>query len=377
MLRTQLRPAFLYNEHQRSVEGIITSFRQFSVTQQVTDQSSGTCASFYSSPRILHPFYVPQGFASLIIAIRMLTCTFVGPRYSPAATPRPGPRRRPNIPPAKTGSQDASASRLRPRPPHVIDARALAASKSGGQANVLRGPRLQYPRGGVQAGARKFKKSSPKSRRPRAPRSQSGVGKGDDVREAEIEAVYQELTEKSRPVPVRYAPQAHDFSTMREVWPSLPTDVTAQTAGVLEKLSSISGRFADGYIPPHELGKRLYQGQSVRFFSEEEKAQAIKEAKKLAQERADKLSQRKGDLVEPEEIKFDPMEAEDQKVLVQSLVQGIYPKPETQQADKPAVLGGIIANLRNNETYRTAGKSTQFLTKVESLLASSRPAKRA
>ena len=81
--------------------------------------------------------------------------------------------------------------------------------------------------------------------------------------------------------------------------------------------------------------------------------------------------------MEPEEIKFDPMDAKDQKVLVQSLVQGIYPKPETQQLDKLTVPAGIIANLRNNETYRTAGKSTQFLTKVESLLASSRPAKRA
>jgi len=52
MLRTQLRPAFLYNEHQRSVEGIITSFRQFSVTQQVTDQSSGMYASSY---KVLEP----------------------------------------------------------------------------------------------------------------------------------------------------------------------------------------------------------------------------------------------------------------------------------------------------------------------------------
>jgi hypothetical protein len=259
----------------------------------------------------------------------------------------------------------------------VIDARALAASQTGGQTNVLRGPRLQYPRGGIQARARKFKKSSPKPRRPRIPRNQSGVGKGDDVREAEIEAVHQGLTEKLRPVPIRYTPQTHDFSTMKETWPSLPTGVSAHTAGVLEKLSSISGRFADGYISPHELGKRLYQGQSVRFFSEEEKAQAMEEAKKLAQQRADKLSQRRGDLVEPEEIKFDPMDAKDQKVLVQSLVQGIYPKPETQQLDKLTVPAGIIANLRNNETYRTAGKSTQFLTKVESLLASSRPAKRA
>lgn len=330
---------------------------------------------------LLSFFMLPNHYLSLpTVASHPNSHIYVGSRYPSATSPRPGPRRRPNIPPANTRPQDANASRLRPRPPRVIDARALAASQAGGQANIIRGPRLQYPRGGIQARSRKFKKSAratSKPSRPRAPKRQSGVEEGDDAREAEIETVYQELAEKSRPVPIRYTPRTHDFSTMRETWPSLPTDVTAHTAGVLEKLSSISGRFADGYIPPHELGKRLYQGQSVRFFSEEEKAQAMEEAKKLAQQRADRLSQRKGDLVEPEDLKFGPMDAKDQKSLVQSLVQGIYPKPEAQPADKPVVLGDIIVNLRNNETYRTAGKSTQFLTKVESLLASSRPAKRA
>ena len=118
---------------------------------------------------------------------------------------------------------------------------------------------------------------------------------GDDVREAEIEAVYRDLAEKSKPVPSVYTPLALDSSAMRETWPSLPTDSSAKAAGVLEKLSAISGRFPNGYIPPHELGKRLYEGQNVRFFNEEEKVQAIKEAKRLAQKHADKMSQRKGE----------------------------------------------------------------------------------
>jgi len=73
MLRIQFRPAFLYNERQRSVEGIITSFRQFSVTQQVTDQSSGMCASFYEVLGPLIHFYVTPGLTSLVITIQMLT----------------------------------------------------------------------------------------------------------------------------------------------------------------------------------------------------------------------------------------------------------------------------------------------------------------
>lgn len=196
------------------------------------------------------------------------------------------------------------------------------------------------------------------------------------MREAEIDSVYNDLAEKARPIPSRYTPQVHDFSTLRETWPSLPTDAAAQSTGVLGKLSLMSGRYPNGYIPPHELGKRLYRGESIHFFSEEEKAQAIEEAKNLAQKHADKLSQKKGDLVDPEEIHFNLINAEDQKTLVKTLVQGIYPKSEPQHADKPAVLCNIKTNLRNNETYRTPGKDSQFLTKVESLLASSRPVKR-
>lgn len=196
------------------------------------------------------------------------------------------------------------------------------------------------------------------------------------MREAEIDSVYNDLAEKARPVPSRYTPQAHDFSTLRETWPSLPTGATAQSTGVLGKLSLMSGRYPNGYIPPHELGKRLYRGESVHFFSEEEKTQAIEEAKNLAQRHADKLSQKKGDLVDPEEVHFNPINAEDQKTLVKTLVQGIYPKLGPQQTDNPAVLGNIKTNLRNNQTYRTPGKDFQFLAKFESLLASSRPVKR-
>lgn len=367
MLRTQLRPVLLHNERHQMVKGVYTSFRQFSVTRQAKNdagQSSGT--------------YMKNYTVQLLFFFLILTwITLVGSRGpstpSAAAHPRSGPpRRRPNIPSPNTRSRDGS----RPRPQRVIDARSLAASNTGGQpANIIRGPRLNHPRGGAQARNRKPKDSKARAKRPRGPKRISGVEEGDDVREAEIEAVYRDLAEKSKPVPSVYTPRAFDSSAMRETWPSLPTDSSAKTAGVLEKLSAVSGRFPNGYIPPHELGKRLYEEQNVRFFNEEEKVQAIGEAKKLAQKHADKMSQRKGNLVEPEGINFKPIEVGNQKTLVQSLVQGIYPKPG-QQDDKPRVLGDIMTNLRNNETYQTAGKSSQFLNKVESLLASKRPAKR-
>lgn len=262
----------------------------------------------------------------------------------------------------------------------MIDARALGARGGGGQpGNILRGPKLELPRGGFQ-NRRNNKKGKGgnfrKVRGPRGPR-QFESGAGNKEREAEIEAVKGDLAQEARPVPIRHKPQLLTFESMRETWPSFPTDATANSAGIIEKLSTISGRYANGYIPPHELGRQLYRGQKVHFFSEEEKAEAMQEVNNLARQRADKLSQKKGDLIEPEEITFNPINAEHQKALVQSLARGIYPKPEPKQASKAPVLDDIKNNLRNNETYQTTGKSSQFLNKFESLLASSRPAKRA
>lgn len=263
----------------------------------------------------------------------------------------------------------------------MIDARALAAGRTGsGQpGNILRGPKLQLPRGGLQnrPGAKKGKGSSNarKTRRPRAPR-QFGSGEGNREREAEIKAVMGDLAQKARPEPVQYNPQDPTFSTVKETWPSFPSDAQASSVGILQKLSSISERYPNGYVPPHELGRQLYRGQKVQFFNEEEKQEALEEAKRLARQRADKLSQKKGELIEPEEVIFEPINADHQKALVQSLAQGIYPKPQSQQENKHPVVSKIMNNLGSNQTYQTTGKSAQFLSKFESLLSSGKPAKR-
>jgi hypothetical protein len=133
----------------------------------------------------------------------------------------------------------------------------------------------------------------------------------------------------------------------------------------------LSGRFPNGYVPPYELGRRIWQGQTVLFADEAEKAEAMEEVRRLAQLRADKMSQRKGDLVEPRDVKFRPINAEDTKKLMETFAQGKYPTLEAGK-DQPAVLGEVIRNLRNNGTYQTAGKRPQFLAKVESLLSSRR-----
>jgi hypothetical protein len=195
----------------------------------------------------------------------------------------------------------------------------------------------------------------------------------DEISQAEVEEAYVQLSKASVPAPIRYTPQPPE-ANLTETWPSLPAGVTARTAGVVEKLSWLSDRFPNGYVPPHELGKRLFEGRSVQFFNQDEKNNAVAEAQKLARKRADTLSQRKGDLVEPEDVGFKQMSALDKRALVEKLVQGNYPKLETVLADKPSVLAGVVKNLNNNETYRTAGKSSQFISKIESLLAPGRPA---
>lgn len=264
----------------------------------------------------------------------------------------------------------------------MIDARALAAGRTGsGQpGNILRGPRLQLPKGGLQnrPGPKKGKggNNARKPRRPRAPR-QFGSGEGNKEREVEIEAVMGDLAQQARPQPVQYTPQDPTFSSVKETWPAFPSDARASSAGILQKLATISERYPNGYVPPHELGRQLYRGKKVQFSSEEEKKEALEEAGRLARQRADKLSQKKGELIEPVEVDFEPISAEHKKALVQSLAQGVYPKPEAQQGNKNPVVAKVMNNLYNNQTYQTTGKSAQFLSKFESLLSSGKPAKRA
>lgn len=193
----------------------------------------------------------------------------------------------------------------------------------------------------------------------------------DEVQAAAIKQIEHDQIMQTRPKPVRYEPSEVDFSTLRETWPSLPTDANGRSAAVLEKLAILAARFPNGYVPPHELARRLWKGQNVLFANEAEKAEAMEEVQQLSRARADKISLKKGELVEPREIKFGALGEKETATLLETYVQGKYPTAEAGK-DQPAALGEIVKNLRNNGTYQTAGKRPQFLAKVESLLASGR-----
>ncbi|KAJ5936438.1 hypothetical protein N7454_005073 [Penicillium verhagenii] len=283
--------------------------------------------------------------------------------------PGPGPQNRPR----PSNKPPGSGPQNRPRPARALDARAFAAPKAGGeQSKIIRSPRLRTARGGNQPQG-KFKPAPKKGLRKTRTRTsrKAEADDGEDVNAAGIEKIEQEQVIKARPTPVRYEPREIDFSTLQQTWPSLPTDTNARSVAVLEKITNLSGRFPNGYVPPYELGRRIWKGQNVLFHSEAERMEAMEEVKRLAQARADKISQQKGDLVEPRNIEFSAIDTQDSKILLETYALGKYPSVEIAQG-QPAVLGEVVKNLRNNGTYQTAGKRPQFLAKVESLLASSR-----
>ncbi|KAJ5139126.1 uncharacterized protein N7515_003974 [Penicillium bovifimosum] len=288
----------------------------------------------------------------------------------PSTTSSPRPR---NGPPARTHQP-------RSRPPRVIDARSFAAARASGgeQPKIIRSPRLRNVRSGNQPQNRKPKPSAKAGKGKRNARSRNARSlendDGEDAQAAAIDQIQQEQIIKSRPTPVRYEPQEITYSHLKETWPSIPTDVNSRSAAVYEKLSSLGGRIANGYLPPYELGRRLWKGQSVLFNSEKEKAEALEETKRLAQLRADRISQRKGDLVEPRNVEFNSIDAESTKSLMETFVQGKYP---TSVGNGHAVLDEVTKNLRNNGTFQTTGKTSQFMAKLESLVSPGRTSKSA
>ncbi|KAJ5242354.1 uncharacterized protein N7469_000681 [Penicillium citrinum] len=297
--------------------------------------------------------------------------------------PSSSPAQRKNIPntPRKNPTQSRGPSGPpNRRPAKPIDARSFAAPTAGtDQPRIIRSPRLRNVRGnqGPGQGPRKpmakgkGKNQKPRQRRPREAKKDDGDIALEEAEEAAINQIEQDQALKERPVPVRYEPRDIDFASLKATWPSIPSDANARSVAVLQKLSGLSDRYANGYIPPYELGRRVWKGESVLFENEIERSEALAEVKRLSQVRADKISQKKGELVEPKEVKFSPVSAEDSKILIEKWAQGKYPAL-TVGKDQPAAMGDVLRNLRNNGTYETAGKRPQFIAKVESLLSSSR-----
>ncbi|PGH18512.1 hypothetical protein AJ80_04482 [Polytolypa hystricis UAMH7299] len=301
--------------------------------------------------------------------------------------------------PTSNNSRPDTGSRSGP-----VDARSLGhggASQSGDRPRVLRAPaalenlrnrrRLgDAPGGSAPAGSSRYpqrrgpsapfiaggpNRNAQASRRRRGPRrdnrgaSDEGADEHDD--DASAEAYYLEKQEAERPKPVRYDPEGTDTQKLKPTWPSLPIGATANAESISEKLSWMGDRFANGYDPPAELAKRVYDGKRVLFASEEEKTRVMELVHEMAAEKAEVLTERKGAVVEPEDMAFESTNNPERKHLLDSLVIGNYPKLEPP-ADASPVIADVLRTLRNNESYQTA-ETKAFMDKLVGSLPSAKP----
>jgi len=267
-----------------------------------------------------------------------------------------------------------------------IDARSLRSHISlSGEVppNILRAPpsikRLQVSKGpGASSRLRRTARTRPlmpsnmakfpgkleqQSQRPLRRRRESAFEMDDDKMDTAEEAYYLAKQEQEKPKPVRYNPEGYDIEKLKQTWPSLPIGGTANVGSILEKLTWMGNRFVSGYDSPQELAKRIYEGKRVLFTGEEEKNQVMELANEMAVELAKKFPERKGQIVQPEDISFEVISEEDRKILLGKLVSGKCPKLEAAKLGASPLIADVVRNLRNNETYQTV-ESAQFMEKL-------------
>lgn len=178
------------------------------------------------------------------------------------------------------------------------------------------------------------------------------------------EKAFLEQWERDRPKPVRYNPHGYNIDNLQRTWPALPMGETGPKEALHERLAWMSERYPNGFEPTDLLAQRIHQGKWTYFYSEEEKNEAVELAQKMAAERADKLTDRKGTLVQPEDMSFQPMDETQKKQLVSRLVSGEYKSEQAQWVEEHGVrhpvMKDVLRNLANNSTWQAPHK-TQFL----------------
>ncbi|EEH37222.1 hypothetical protein PAAG_07778 [Paracoccidioides lutzii Pb01] len=259
-----------------------------------------------------------------------------------------------------------------------LDARALGAeiTQAGGKpTNLLRAPATLRKPGSNISRLRTPKRPATirparRQRQGKSSKSDSGGGAwtghremSKEEQEAE-EKAYLEQWERERPKPVRYIPHGYNLDNLQRTWPALPMGETGPKEALHERLAWMSERYPNGFEPMDLLAKRIHEGKWTYFYSDEEKNEAVELARKMETERADKLTDRKGTVVEPEDMSFQPMNETQKKQLVSRLVSGEYKSEKAQwmkmHATRHPVMQDVIRNLTNNSTWQ-ASQKTMFL----------------
>ncbi|KMU91976.1 conserved hypothetical protein, variant [Coccidioides immitis H538.4] len=200
-----------------------------------------------------------------------------------------------------------------------------------------------------------------------AERNASWQAESEDVDES-VKLYDKEKEEKARRKPERYDPDPYNVDKLKSTWPTLPMceggSIVANAGSVMEKLNWMGERYVGSFEPPQELAKRMYEGKRVLFKSEEEKAEVLELVQNMVTEKAERLTERKGQVVEPEDASFEVASDSERKGLVGTLVQGKYDKPlvDRQSVGNSPVVQNVLRNLTNNGTYQSA-QAEKFLEK--------------
>lgn len=208
-------------------------------------------------------------------------------------------------------------------------------------------------------------KRTPATRRRR--REDSSAFDEDEV-DSSVHEYELEKQEKARRSPERYNPDPYTVDKLKATWPSLPmgegNNAVANSETVLEKLNWMGDRYLGSYEPPQELAKRMYEGKRVLFKSDEEKAEVLEIVQQMVTERAQKLTERKGQVVPPENAEFEALSDQEKKGLLDVLVQGKYDQPlvDGKIAGTSPIVSHVLKNLTNNGTYQGA-QAEKFLEK--------------
>ncbi|EGE81720.1 hypothetical protein BDDG_04663 [Blastomyces dermatitidis ATCC 18188] len=270
------------------------------------------------------------------------------------------------------------SSLARPQPQRrPLDARALGSrlNQTGAKpTNILRAPATLRKPGSGPLGARNPKRpaTTRPARRKKQDKSSKSDGSGGWSGQREMSKEEQEADEKAfleqwerdRPKPVRYNPHGYNIDNLQRTWPALPMGTTGPKEALHERLAWMSERYPNGFEPTDLLAQRIHKGKWTYFYNEEEKNEAVELAQKMAAERADKLTDRKGSLVQPEDMSFQPIDETQKMQLVSRLVSGEYKSEQAQwvkeHGARHPVMKDVLRNLANNSTWQSSHK-TQFL----------------
>ena len=236
---------------------------------------------------------------------------------------------------------------------------------SGGFGKLLAQAAASLSRGGPRA-----QKGDKSKRRRRGGEVEDPDSEETDPR---VKQYFATKAEAARPKAIRHEPVVYTAQSLEETWPSLPIESEVAASSILDKMNWMGERYLGSFESVQELAERVLDGKRVMFRSDEERDEVMEIVKKTATEKGEKLTERKGTVVEPQDVTFQTLTEKERMELVGSVIAGQY---EAIDQTKPGVLAQVNKNLCNNQTYNNE-QSAQFVNALTKFLPKAKQAARA